>query len=169
MLPQRVQAHSIEHAMIQFNDILLPTDFSEPSLAATNYAVELARTFDATLHLLHVIEDPVVYLPMFESYPLPSREEFEQYAQTRLENWVLADDAETIRQEFHWVHGRPAIEILRFAETTQPDLIVIGTHGRGAAAHLLLGSVAERVVRKSPVPVLTVRPQSSGEAESAGS
>lgn len=54
----------------------MPTDFSEPSLAAAQYALEFARRFDATLHLLHVIVDPGVYLPMFESYPLPSREEF---------------------------------------------------------------------------------------------
>ena len=144
--------------MINLKRILLPTDFSEPSLEATRYAVELASRFDATLHLLNVIEDPVLYLPMFESYPLPSKEEFEQYAQTRLENWILADDVEKCETEFHWVHGKPFVEIVRYAKVNEIDMIVIGTHGRNMAAHLLLGSVVEKVVRKSPCPVLTVRP-----------
>ena len=144
--------------MINLKRILLPTDFSEPSLEATQYAVEFASRFGAELHLLNVIEDPVVYFPMFESYPLPSKEEFEQYARTRLENWILADDVEKCIPQQHWVHGKPFVEILRFAKQNEIDLIVIGTHGRGMAAHLLLGSVAEKVVRKASCPVLTIRP-----------
>jgi nucleotide-binding universal stress UspA family protein len=144
--------------MIQLKNILMPTDFSEPSLAATAYAVELAVQFGAKLHLLNVIEDPVVYLPMFESYPLPAREEFEQYSQTRLENWLLPEDAERCNVEYRWVHGTPFISILQDAKEHEIDLIVLGTHGRGVAAHLLLGSVAEKVVRKASCPVLTVRP-----------
>lgn len=145
--------------MIELKNILLPTDFSEPSLAATNYALELARRFEAKLHLLHVIEDPVVYLPMFESFPLPSKEEFEQYAEVRLQNWILPEDAEGMEIARSWRHGRPHVESIRFAAEESMDLIVIGTHGRNAAAHLLLGSVAEKVVRKAPCPVLTVRPE----------
>ena len=145
--------------MIVMKHILLPTDFSEPSLRATQYAVDLAKRFVATLHVLHVIEDPVIYVPMFESFPLPSREEFETYAQTRLENWILPDDAEAIDVETQWVHGRPFVEIIRAAREQPIDLIVLGTHGRSAPAQLLLGSVAEKVVRKAPCPVLTVRPE----------
>ncbi|MEX0714956.1 MAG: universal stress protein [Planctomycetaceae bacterium] len=144
--------------MIELRSILLPTDFSEPSLAATRYAVEFARRFGAKLHLLHVIEDPVVYLPMFESYALPSRDEFEQFAQTRLDNWILPDDAEGLEIARHWVHGTPVVEIVRAIEREAIDLVVIGTHGRGFAAHLLIGSLAEKIVRKAPCPVLTVRP-----------
>ena len=144
--------------MINLNRILLPTDFSEPSLEATQYAIELASRFNAELHLLNVIEDPVLYLPMFESYPLPSKEEFEQYAQTRLENWILPDDVEKCETVLHWVHGKPFVEIVRYAKVNDIDMIVIGTHGRSMAAHLLLGSVVEKVVRKAPCPVLTVRP-----------
>ncbi len=144
--------------MINLKRILLPTDFSEPSLEATHYAVEFASRFGAELHLLNVIEDPVIYLPMFESYPLPSKDEFEQYARTRLENWILPDDVEKCIPQQHWVHGKPFVEILRFAKENDIDLIVIGTHGRGMAAHILLGSVAEKVVRKASCPVLTVRP-----------
>lgn len=145
--------------MIELNTILLPTDFSEPALAATRYALEFAKRFDATLHLLHVIEDPVVYVPIFESYPLPSREEFQQFAQTRLDNWILPGDREGCDIEARWVHGRTFVEILRYAKNHNADLIVMGTHGRGVAAQLLLGSVAEKVVRKAACPVLTVRPE----------
>jgi nucleotide-binding universal stress UspA family protein len=145
--------------MIRLSNILLPTDFSDASLTATRYAVQLAKRFSSRLHVLHVIEDPVVYLPMFESYPLPSREEFELYAQTRLDNWIVEDDADHLDQITHWVHGTPFLEILKYAKEESADMIVLGTHGRGLAAHLLLGSVAERIVRKAPCPVLTVRPE----------
>lgn len=145
--------------MIALKNVLLPTDFSEPSLQATVYAVQFAQQFGATLHVLNVIEDPAVYLPMFESFPLPSREEFETYAQTRLENWILPEDAAGIEIETHWVHGRPFVEILNAAKRYSADLIVLGTHGRSATAQLLLGSVAEKVTRKAPCPVLTVRPR----------
>jgi nucleotide-binding universal stress UspA family protein len=144
--------------MIDLRNILLPIDFSEPSLTATEYALELTRRFGATLHLLHVIEDPVVYLPMFESYPMPSRAQFETYAQDRLENWIAEEDAEGCRVELQWVHGKPFVEIIRQARDHDADLIVMGTHGRGLTSHLLLGSVAEQVVRKSSCPVLTVHP-----------
>jgi nucleotide-binding universal stress UspA family protein len=142
--------------MIDLKNLLLPVDFSEPSLKATEYALSLAHKFGATLHLLHVIEDPVVYLPMFESYPIPTREQFETYAQDRLENWIPAGEAEGIRIEPRFRHGRPHVEIVEYAEENRIDLIVMGTHGRGLAAHLLMGSVAEKIVRKAPCPVLTV-------------
>lgn len=144
--------------MIELRNILLPTDFSEPSLKATEYALSLAHRFDATLHLMHVIEDPVVYLPMFESYPLPTKQQFETYAQDRLENWIADDDGEGLKIEIEWRHGKPHIEVIDYASDNRIDLIILGTHGRGAAAHLLLGSVAEKVVRKAPCPVLTVHP-----------
>jgi nucleotide-binding universal stress UspA family protein len=143
--------------MIGIKNILLPTDFSEPSLAATRYGIELAKRFGASLHLLYVIEDPVVYLPMFESYPLPSRDEFEEFAQTRLDNWIADEDAEGLSIERRWVHGSPFLEIIRDTKQNAIDLIVLGTHGRGLISHVLLGSVAEKVVRKAPCPVLTVR------------
>lgn len=143
--------------MVKLDNLLLPTDFSEPSLVSTHYALELAARFQAKLHLLHVIEDPVLYVPMFESFPLPSREEFEVYAQDRLDNWILPEDATEFDQTTCWRHGKPVAEILRYARENTIDMIVMGTHGRGLAAHLLLGSVAEKVVRKAPCPVLTVR------------
>jgi nucleotide-binding universal stress UspA family protein len=142
--------------MIAVKNILLPVDFSDPCLKATEYAVTLAYRFEATLHLLHVIEDPVVYLPMFDSYPLPTREQFETYAQVRLENWIDVQQSEGLHIENHWRHGAPHAEVVDFADDNRIDLIVMGTHGRGVAMHVLLGSVAENVVRRSPCPVLTV-------------
>ncbi|GAB4156303.1 MAG: universal stress protein [Planctomycetaceae bacterium] len=144
--------------MIDIQNILLPLDFSEASLLATKYGAELASRFSAKLHLLHVIEDPKVYLPMFDSSPMPSRQEFEEYAQGRLDAWVLPENADHLMVERRWVHGNPVAEIIRDAREQTIDLIVMGTHGRGFAAHVLMGSVAEKVVRKAPCPVLTVRP-----------
>jgi nucleotide-binding universal stress UspA family protein len=145
--------------MIQLKNILLPTDFSDSALQATRYALELAKRFGARLHLLHVIEDPFLYLPIFDSSPRPSRDEFERYAQERLENWILPSDAEGVELVFRWVHGPPFVRILEDAREHDVDLIIVGTHGHGLAHHLLVGSVAERVVRKAPCPVLTVRPE----------
>jgi nucleotide-binding universal stress UspA family protein len=145
--------------MIALRNVLLPTDFSDSALRATEYALELCDRFQATLHLLHVIEDPVIYLPMFESYPSPTREQFEIYARDRLENWVAADDRGTHQIKIHWLHGKPFVEIVRFAKDSGIDLIVMGTHGRGLVQHVLMGSVAEKVVRKASCPVLTVHPE----------
>jgi nucleotide-binding universal stress UspA family protein len=145
--------------MIDMKNILLPTDFSEPCLTATGYAIDLAKRFGAKLHLLHVIEDPVIYLPMFESYPLPSKQEFEEFAQTRLDNWILPEDAQDCEIVRAWIHGKPFSDILKYSKQQEVDLIVVGTHGHSATAHILLGSVAEKVVRKASCPVLTVRPE----------
>lgn len=145
--------------MLALQNVLLPTDFSEPSLRATDYALEFCDRFGATLHLLHVIEDPVVYLPMFESYPTPTREQFEIYARDRLENWIAEDVRGDHKIVIHWAHGKPFIEIVRYAKEKEIDLIVMGTHGRGAIRHMLLGSVADKVVRNAPCAVLTVHPE----------
>lgn len=145
--------------MIDLKNILLPTDFSETSLAATSYGIELARRFSATLHLLHVIEDPGVYIAAFDSFPLPSPAEFETYAQERLDNWILPEDAEGLDIQRRWVHGVAFTEVIRDAREHDIDLIVVGTHGRSVITQVLLGSVAEKVVRKAPCAVLTVRPE----------
>jgi nucleotide-binding universal stress UspA family protein len=142
--------------MIELRNVLLAVDFSDTCLQATEYAVALARRFGATLHLLHVIEDPIVYLPMFESYPLPSRQQFETYAQDRLENWITDPEPDGLRVELNFRHGAPHAEIIDYADDNDIDLIVMGTHGRGVAGQLLLGGVAEKVVRKAPCPALTV-------------
>jgi len=137
---------------MEIRRILAPTDFSDPSLQAIAYAFELAQTFGAKLSLLHVIELPVY--PM-EVYPL--LEELEQDARTALAR--LLPEAEGAHVDItHLVEiGLPYQKILQTAAAEKVDLIVIATHGRTGLSHLVLGSVAERVVRLAPCPVLTVR------------
>ena len=145
--------------MISLKNILLPTDFSETSLAAAEYAVAFARQFSAKLHILHVIEEPVATIPLLETYGAPSKEEYEAAAQAMLDNWPLPDGAEECEVERRLHHGTPFLQILHDARDHGIDLIVMGSHGRGLMAHILLGNVAEKVVRKAPCPVLTVRPE----------
>lgn len=147
--------------MPPLKNIVLPTDFSEPTIAATQYAVTLAKRFGATLHLLHVIEDPLMLAPIFESVPLPPRQSFETYAQDRLENWIAADDRDDLKLDLHWFHGHPFSRIIEFAADHRMDLIVMGTHGRSLISQAILGSVAEKVVRHATCPVMTVRSNSN--------
>ena len=145
--------------MIALKHILVPTDFSEASEAAMKYARAFAENFGATLHVLHVMEDPFIYAPTSESYVVPIQfyDEMQKVALDRL-NKVLTDaDREKFHAKLVTLKGSPFVEIVRYAKTEDIDLIVLGTHGRGPIAHMLLGSVAERVVRKAPCPVLTVR------------
>lgn len=140
--------------------ILVPTDFSEASEAALEYAQGLAAAFGASIHIVHVTEDLLAHAWSAEVYvaSMPNlREEIDKEARDRLAA-MMSDDA---RVRFNVtsavVAGNPFLEIVRYAKANSIDLIVIGTHGRGPIAHMLLGSVAEKVVRKSPCPVLTVR------------
>jgi nucleotide-binding universal stress UspA family protein len=141
--------------------ILVPIDFSEPSDAALDYAMVLASRLGASLFLLHAFEDPLVSGGVFaaEMYaPMPEhlRESLLEDAKRRLGE-RLAKVESRFNPVAELYTGPPAKAILEFAKTQNIDLIVIGTHGRGGMAHLLLGSVAERVVRTAPCPVLTVR------------
>jgi nucleotide-binding universal stress UspA family protein len=148
-----------EVAMIALNEILVATDFGAASDAALAYARDLARQFGATLYLLHVAEDVYVRLGG-DAYAtaLPAmQKDVEEAARQRLE--TLARDAahEVRTMGTVMTSGTPASSIVQYAREHAVDLIVVGTHNRGAVAHLLMGSVAERVVRTAPCPVLTVR------------
>ena len=145
--------------MIELKRILVPTDFSEPSAAAVKYAKEFAEAFGASLHVLHVLEDPLVFAPMSEGYATPPNfyEELEKNARDRLAAVVSAAELPTPQTRVTLTKGSPFVEIVRYAKSEDIDLIVMGTHGRGPMAHMLMGSVAEKVVRKAPCPVLTVR------------
>ena len=150
-------------AMIVLKRLLVPTDFSEPSEVALQYAKAFAQTFNAALHILHVIEERTLAYGEMVSGSLPPLdlpgilESIEKDVRERLNHVVT--EAERDKYEIHPVTaiGSPFVEIVRYAKAQDIDLIVMGTHGRGPIAHLLLGSVAERVVRKAPCPVLTVR------------
>jgi nucleotide-binding universal stress UspA family protein len=147
--------------MIKLQRILVPTDFSDPAANALRYGMAFAETFRATLYLLHVVVDPFILPPAGEGYfpPPDLPQQLEERARAQLATLV----PEAWRQQ-HPVnvaiaHGTPFVEIVRYARQEAIDLIVMGTHGRGPIAHMLLGSVAERVIRKAPCPVLTVRPE----------
>ena len=136
--------------------ILVPTDFSECSMAATDEALSLARTFQAQIILLHVMESPVYGLDFSLTHPgvLPGiRHKVLEMVQQLVDRMKEAG----IEAEGHFATGVPFVEIIKAAQKHEADLIVMGTHGRTGLAHLFLGSVAEKVVRKSKVPVLTVR------------
>lgn len=145
--------------MITLNQILVPTDFSETSDAAAKYARALAQAFNADVHLMHVLENPYVsYDPLSLMPPDNFFEELE--ARTRDRLMRLLTDWEPLHPHVDVVttRGSAFLEIIRYAKEHCIDLIVLGTHGRGPIAHMLMGSVAEKIVRKAPCPVLTVRP-----------
>jgi universal stress protein A len=140
--------------------VLVPTDFSETSDAALGFARTIADTFGASLHLLHVFEDPFVTGPFAaETYaPLPpsTRAALLDDADKRLAFRLPPAELAHFRGTTEVVSGISAPAIIEYANEHGIDLIVMGTHGRTGMAHLLLGSVAERVVRSATCPVLTV-------------
>lgn len=149
--------------MPEFRRILLPTDFSERAEAARSYAVMLAEKFGAELHVLHVLQEPIAVLPessLAVAPPALNLPEIIKSAEQGLAaisvNPPAGVGARVVR------NGLPADEIVRYAAEAGVDLIVQGTHGRTGLAHVLLGSVAEKVVRRAPCAVLTVRPQGRG-------
>jgi nucleotide-binding universal stress UspA family protein len=148
--------------MIALRRILVATDFGPASDTALRYGRELAGRFGAELHLLHAVGN--VYRAAANGYgggisvPPNLQEDIERSAKTQLDGLLSEED----RREFHptvevVTHDTPAYAIVDYARTHKIDLIVLGTHGRGAFAHLFMGSVAERVVRTAPCPVLTLR------------
>ena len=144
-----------------FTSILVPTDFSDPSDAALDYARGLAATFGAALHVLHVMEAPFTAGPLGTGGALAEAPVLytELFARARgaLARRVSAADRTRLNATTEIVAGRSANCIVEYAIDRHVDLIVMGTHGRTGMAHLLMGSVAEKVVRTAPCPVMTVR------------
>lgn len=138
--------------------ILVATDFSEHSDKAVRYGAAMAKKLEAELHLLHVVQPTPVMYEEGMYFPTDADEQLEAAAQQQLQTLEVAgsEGVAIVRQV---VRGAPFVEILRYAKDQSVNLIVVGTHGRGAIAHILLGSVAERVVRKAACPVLVVRDQ----------
>lgn len=146
--------------MIEIKTILVPTDFSDCAAAAVRYAKQLAEKFESAIHLLYVIPDSSLILPeavVPAMTQLPDVNELQIVAKEGLKKVIDEFGLENYKPEFESRFGSPAEQIIETAKDQKADLIVIGTHGRGAIAHFLLGSVAERVVRHATCPVLTVR------------
>jgi len=142
-----------------FSKILCPIDFERDSTDALELAGRLAKQNSASVHLLTVIGIPAasIALPPVPIFPNP---EFEAESRRRLEA-LAREKLPEVPHEAFVASGHAAAEILHFAIERHADLIVMGTHAHTGMKHFFLGSVAERVVRESPVPVLTIHPRAA--------
>lgn len=138
--------------MIQVNNVLVAVNFDEASNIALAYARSIAKTFGARLHVLHVMQN--LFLRPMANDPRAVEEGI-----TRRLLDSLTDEDRTALRAVPVIRksDEPAEEIVKYADSEGIDLIVMGTHGRPGLAHLLMGSVAEKVVRTAPCPVLTLR------------
>ncbi len=146
--------------MAQLKRMLVPTDFSDASDLALRYAIEMASTTGSTIHLLHVVEDRHLIAAYPDGYlaDIPGMlQAMKDEANRLLREAAARCDAAKIPVTTDVVNGRPAMMIVEVAQSHAADVIVMGTHGRSGFAHFFIGSVAERVVRTAPCPVLTVR------------
>ncbi len=144
---------------MQIKTILFPTDFSQGARAAMDHAVSLARDYHARLILLYVIQDISIaewYIPSSLSVT-DLIEDMQKSAAKEMDKWAAEVSKHVKDVEKMVVRGVPFVEIIRIAKEKDVNLIVIGTHGRTGIDHMLFGSTAEKVVRKAPCPVLTVR------------
>lgn len=146
---------------MDFKTILFATDFSEGSDFAFRSALSLAKKFNSKIHVIHIINEPVdlrgFYVPHISFDKL--EEEIEQGAEKLMEQFCRNHMKGFEEYESHVFPGIPYDEIIKRALEFNADLIVMGTHGRTGLDHVLFGSTAEKVVRKSPVPVMTIRIQ----------
>jgi nucleotide-binding universal stress UspA family protein len=146
--------------VIELRRVLVPTDFSKFSQVALEYAAALAEKFGAQLHLIHVVQNLAVFLPEAVAAAPPVAVPVDQFvtaARTALERTVRENSLQKFSVHTEVREGTPFYEIIRYAKEAEIDLIVMGTHGHAGLVHVLLGSVTEKVVRKAPCPVLTVR------------
>jgi nucleotide-binding universal stress UspA family protein len=144
---------------IETKRIVCPVDYSEFSESGLAYGLHMAKVFDAELLLLHVVEIP--YVPSYGlageadlSVPI---EKLESSARDEMESLVKRSKERHANTQGEVLTGTPFLEIINYARECAADLIVMGTHGRTGLSHMLIGSVAEKVVRKAPCPVLTVK------------
>jgi nucleotide-binding universal stress UspA family protein len=147
--------------MIALKRILVATDFGEAAGVALNYGREFARLFGAKLDVLHVCDDVIARGGGADGFTVDHSDlqrDLETGARKQLDA-LLGDEDRTMLKAVTVLltSSSPALAIAQYAKESEADLILMGTHGRGGMAHLLMGSVAERVVRIAPCPVLTVR------------
>lgn len=152
---------------MKWTTILCPIDFSEVSLSALRLATSLRELFDARLVLVYVVE-PIVAPSDFTFGPMTSgdvEERLMDRSRQSLQEVVASLEVPPEKIHSRVEHGRASQEIVRVAAEEKADLIVMGTHGYTGMAHVLLGSTAERVLRRAPCPVLTVRAQGRGGSQ----
>ena len=141
--------------------IVVPTDFSEASVAVLDWVKRLNQRGHAEVHVVHVVQQPVVYMPMMAgpaAGPMPDISEMQRLSEESLGIFIDKHmaDLETPPVKKVLV-GRPAEEITDYAKEIDAQMIVIATRGQSGIAHMMLGSVAEGVVRQAQCPVLTIR------------
>jgi nucleotide-binding universal stress UspA family protein len=146
--------------MMEIRAILAPTDFSDFSKQVLKEALALAQTFDAKLLLLHVVEPPPYSVEGLgpSSLEVNLLDDLERLANNELAGVLPEAQSTGVEVGRHVVVGTPYRKIVEVAEAERVDLIVMSTHGRTGLSHLVMGSVAERIVRTAPCPVLTMRP-----------
>ncbi len=150
-----VQAEDDGEVTYPYTDILVPTDGSEGAEAAIGSAVDIARTYDARLHALSVIDTMAMGVDVRSGALLEALEESAQLAVETIAEQATQASVSAVETAIE--HGSPYRGIHSYVEEHDIDLVVMGTHGRSGIERYLLGSVAEKTVRTSPVPVLTVR------------
>lgn len=151
--------------MLPLNRVLCPTDFSEPSYEALKVANELAEHFSAELLIVHVVT-PIPVGPSPETFNVGIyQQELEKAAEKSLRDTVNQRVSKEVETRALVAYGDAADEIVRIAKEESVDLIVIATHGMSGWRHLIFGSVAEKVVRLTSYPVLTIRAPVKGDAD----
>jgi len=143
-----------------FSKILVPVDFSEYTADIITHATEIALRFDSTIHLLHVIPNMDYFAP-YESFMAAEnvvavQKGIEDEVQRDLENLAKGISGTPVVKAVRM--GVSFVQIVEYVRTQGIELVVMATHGRGGLEHIIIGSVAEKVVRRSPCPVLTIRP-----------
>lgn len=144
---------------LKIKNILVPIDFSDYSKSALKYAVDFAKNFNAKMHLIYVVE-PIIYPPDFSmgQIAMPSvNTEMDERAKEELNKLAKQEIPPEITCNIIIKTGKPFVEIIETAAEKDVDLIIIATHGHSGVEHILFGSTAEKVVRKAPCPVLTLR------------
>jgi nucleotide-binding universal stress UspA family protein len=143
----------------EIKKVLVPVDFSDYSKSSLRYAVNFAKHFNAELFLVYVVE-PMVYPPDFSmgQIAIPSVDvEMDKRAVEELNNLAKKEIPAELKSKVIVKTGKPFVEIIETASAEDIDLIIIATHGHSGIEHVLFGSTAEKVVRKAPCPVLTLR------------
>ena len=148
------------------NSLLVPVDFSASSKHALAYAIRLADTFGASLHLIHVLDDSFAVAGYLETYVGDYMEAAARQAGAELEGLLTPEQKARYSGTLVVRVGKPASEILTYlAEQREIDLVVMATAGRGRVARFMMGSVTDRVLRAAPCPVLTVHPHDHVEKQ----